>query len=121
MARVKGPLFSESATGKLGTDLLFRGGKSGTHVYALKPRSLATENTPSDAQLEVRERYSAAAQTWRDLDPSERAAWNAQAHADSRNVHGWALFLEAFEYNSVPDIMTWNDGLSTWNSGQRWG
>lgn len=96
MARVTDPLFSRSASGRIGADLLFRGGKSGPRV-SRPPDPRRTNQAPaSTAQAAVRARYSAAATSWIALAPEERQQWNSAARADARNIHGWALYLALF-------------------------
>lgn len=94
MARVTGPLFSESASGRIGTALLFRGGPAGPRVSRPPDPRRTNQGPPSEAQAAVRARYSEAAAAWRALAPAERERWNADARDDARPMHGWALYLE---------------------------
>jgi len=96
MARVTDPLFSKSASGRLGRDLLFRGGGSGTRVSRPPDPSRTNQGAPTAGQAAVRARYSAAAAQWRALDPDQREQWQFAAAADPRNLHGWALYLSLF-------------------------
>lgn len=114
MARVTDPLFSRSASGRIGTALLFRAGKSGPRVSRPPDPRRVNQAPPSTAQAAVRARYSAATSAWRALTPAERAQWNVDARSDPRNIHGWALFLQRFaplpENDPLPE--SYGDGIN---------
>lgn len=102
MARITDPLFSRAASGRIGTALLFRAGKSGPRVSRPPDPRRTNQAPPSTAQAAVRARYSAAADAWRALAPEDREQWNADARATGRNLHGWALYLERWHTDHPP-------------------
>ena len=68
MSKVRGALFSLTASGKLGDMLIFQGGMGATRVYPHKPK----RDPKSPAQLSHRASYQSAVSYWRALNEDER-------------------------------------------------
>jgi hypothetical protein len=101
MARIKGPLMSLSASGALGRDLLFRSGRKAGHVYRPADPCRVNQAEASAPQAAVRAVYRQAAASWRVLDPSQRAAWQARAAASGTGATAWNLYLADFHKASA--------------------
>ncbi len=102
MAKVRGPLFSLDAVGKVGGEICFRHHAGGVHVLPLAAPGTRTKGLkPTQAQLDHQARYRAANGAWRALSPVERAEWDTLAQRTGRNVSGWNLFLKA--WMAAPD------------------
>lgn len=83
MARVKGPLFSEKASGKFGKEIAFRCG----HFVLRAPKP--SKEDSSLAQNAQRETFKDAARVWgMTMTSDQRAAWEAfsKAVADQQGV-----------------------------------
>ena len=104
MARVRGALMSQEASGNFAGQMQFRCNRYGGHVY--RPPNPATQNQrpATQKQAAVRARYALA-----------RAAWNAKAR--QADVTGFNLFMAAvMRADSQPggtrwDHITWNEFL----------
>lgn len=73
MVRVKGPLFSLSASGTYLKKFVFRTTSTGSHV-ATRPATLPAR---SPAQLAHAQKVAEMAAAWSALPGATRAAWNA--------------------------------------------
>lgn len=121
MAKVRGPLMSMEASGNWAGQLQFRGNRYGGHVYRPPAPSTQNQAPPTEKQAAVRARYALARTAWNALSQVERDTWNTSAQLDPRPVTGWNLFLASrMLTGNIPLVMHWNDGLSKWNSNQRW-
>ena len=93
MARVKGPLMSQDASGTLAGDtrlrhlrghvLMYRGGEPGS----------VRRKSPSASQAEVRARFADARARWRTLSPKQRAYWQHVARELDAGLSAWNCFL----------------------------
>ncbi len=91
MAKVNGPLMSESASGNFGKAMEFRRTLNG-HVVTRQHRpGSVTPAQPSAAQLTQRTKYADAASQWQALTVSERLAYSDQAKP--QKITGWNLYL----------------------------
>jgi len=93
MARVTGPLFSQTAAGNMAKGALqFRADKWGSHVY--KPLNPAKQNRfpPSDAQILQRLRFGKVREAWTALGSVGQAYYNRLA-ASGGLMNGWNLYL----------------------------
>lgn len=105
MARIIGPLLSLDARGNWGQGALqFRGGLRATHAYRPAPPGAINQAPATTAQNLIRQRYRAAIEDWRALDPGERDDWNASAEA--QGLSGWNLFLQTCILNPTPQSTT---------------
>lgn len=90
MPKIKGPLFSISATGSVGPVLCFRATKRGAQAQ----RAPVPQAAPSPAQLAERARVKDASASWRILDATTKGEWLALATARSKNP--WILFCSEY-------------------------
>jgi hypothetical protein len=95
MAKVKGPLFSVSATGIFHDLLEYRtgGGKTTVHGRREPPASR------SSAQLAQSSRFADAVGGWRSLGPAQKAAWQAAAAGTGHT--GYQLYLSEYQTQAV--------------------
>lgn len=95
MAKVKGPLFSLSASGKFGEALEFRTGGGKTTVSAArvctKPRS--------EAQAAQSSRFSDAVAGWADLSELQKGNWKTWAKPTKLN--GYQLYLSEYSTQNI--------------------
>jgi hypothetical protein len=98
MAKVKGPMHSDSAGGQFGKNMIFRSGKKGTVVTGYYKPGSAKKFTLSEAQLAQRQKYGEAVEAWRALTNEEREIFNENAKA--QNISGWNLYFK--NYSPVP-------------------
>ncbi|MEY3288020.1 MAG: hypothetical protein RLZZ419_262 [Pseudomonadota bacterium] len=93
MARVTGPLFSQTAAGNMAKGALqFRADRWGSHVY--KPQAPAKQNQlpPSDAQVLQRMRFAMVRDAWTGLGINGQDYYNLLAAAGGL-MNGWNLYL----------------------------
>ena len=114
MAKVSGPLFSESASGNMASgNMQYRSGHWGTHVY--KPLSPGQQNQgkPSAAQAEKRKQFLTIRDNWHLLTPDAKQDYQAQA-AKIGNINGWNLFVSEGMTSMRPthDSLLTFDGLT---------
>lgn len=117
MARVRGALMSQEASGNFAGQMQFRCNRYGGHVY--RPPNPATQNQrpATQKQAAVRARYALARAAWNALGESESGAWVAMAKARQADVTGFNLFMAAvMRADSQPggtrwDQVTWNEFL----------
>lgn len=112
MARVRGPLMSQEASGNFAGQMQFRCNRYGGHVY--RPQDPATQNQrPATAkQSAQRARYALARVAWNTLEESESGAWVAMDKARQADVTGFNLFMAAvLGADSQPDGPRWGEAL----------
>lgn len=90
MAKIKGPLFSQKASGSVANFLTFSDRKTGQQ--ARFQRKQRYQRTP--AQRVGRDIYRAAIADWRSLTDYEREEYNKKAVG--KVVSGWNLFLKDY-------------------------
>lgn len=114
MARVKGPLYSVSASGRFTADLLFRSDQRGTRVARVGHAQPVTAPPATAPQSAVRQHFSLALAAWRLLNQPEKDAWNDLARGTGRNVHGWNLFASQYvePVGPEPGSCDFGDGLT---------
>lgn len=93
MARLTGPLHSETASGTVGGALTFSMRASGPQAR----RQRKQKYTPTAAQIAVREIYGAAVEGWRSLDSPTKETYNDRA--ESLFMSGYNLFVQEFLYS----------------------
>ena len=86
MARVKGPLFSLSASGTYLNKLVFRTNSKGTHVATL-PQNLPPR---SPAQTAHSQKIAEMVASWKSLAPATRLQWSSCGA--SYGLTGYALY-----------------------------
>lgn len=86
MARVKGPLFSLSASGTYLKQFVFRTRSTGTHV-ATRPATLPARSAAQNAHAQ---KVADMAAAWRHLAPATQAEWSACAL--SFGLTGYTLY-----------------------------
>jgi len=112
MAKISGPLFSQSAHGSIGAQLNYQRQVSGQIVR----RHSAPTGAPSAIQTQRRAHYSAGIAAWHSLTPAEKTAW-AQIGLTSA-ITGYNAFLSAWLTGSQPVPGTvWDNGETLWDSG----
>lgn len=89
MAKVKGPLFSLSASGNFQGLIEFR--TTDGQTVAAGPKAYVPPRTP--AQAEQTNRFKDAVIGWRALDPAGKAAWAAIAPS---NTSGYRLYISEY-------------------------
>jgi hypothetical protein len=94
MAKVKGPMHSDSAGGQFGKNMIFRSVKKGTVVTGYYKPGSAKKFTLSEAQLAQREKYGQAVEDWRALTNEEREIFNE--NAKPKNISGWNLYFKNY-------------------------
>ena len=93
MARVTGPLFSQTAAGNMAKGALqFRADKWGSHVY--KPQDPGKQNKlpPSEAQVLQRLKFGNVRDAWASLGINGQDYYNLLA-AEGGKMNGWNLYL----------------------------
>lgn len=93
MARVTGPLFSQTAAGNMAKGALqFRADRWGLHVY--KPQDPGKQNQlpPSEAQVLQRLKFGKVRDAWTGLGINGQDYYNLLAAADGK-MNGWNLYL----------------------------
>ncbi|MEY3879588.1 MAG: hypothetical protein RIQ94_383 [Pseudomonadota bacterium] len=93
MAKVSGPLFSETASGNLAKGALqYRSGHWGTQVY--KPLTPLKQNQgqPSPAQTARRELFNVVKDNWHALSAEAKKTYQDQAKALG-TMNGWNLYV----------------------------
>lgn len=94
MARVKGPLLSIAAHGRLGPRLLFRGGRKAAHAYMPADPAHVNQRPATPAQAAQRSAYRDLLTGWQSLPETDRNRWRALALDEDRAVNGWNLYLK---------------------------
>lgn len=89
MARVKGPLFSLSASGEF-RGMEFRTGSGSTVVAA--PKVVQAPRRP--AQLAQQAAFQAAITAWNSLDANSRQTWRTAA--STIGISGYQLYLREY-------------------------
>jgi hypothetical protein len=93
MARVTGPLFSQTAAGNMAKGALqFRADRWGSHVY--KPQAPGKQNQlePSEAQVLQRLKFGKVRDAWTGLGINGQDYYNLLA-AEGGKMNGWNLYL----------------------------
>ncbi|MEI6541968.1 MAG: hypothetical protein WCL60_00500 [Methylococcales bacterium] len=93
MAKVTGPLFSNTASGNLANgNLQYRSGHWGTQVYKPLTPSKQNQGKPSPAQTAQRARFKVVRDGWHALSPDTKQNYNNQAAALG-TMNGWNLYV----------------------------
>lgn len=90
MPRVKGPLFSVSASGVYENTLEFRA-SNGKNIVARKRKAPPGRSPAQQAQ---QTRISTAMQGWRDATTAQRIAWKTAAN--NNGLNGYQLYLREY-------------------------
>ena len=93
MARVTGPLFSQTAAGNMAKGALqFRADRWGSHVY--KPQDPTKQNqlSPSEAQVLQRLKFGKVRDAWTGLGINGQDYYTKLA-AEGGKMNGWNLYL----------------------------
>ena len=93
MSKVKGPLLSISASGKIADSIVF--GKWKGVKYA-RAYMAPPYNPQSSAQTAQRTKFSAAVALWQGKDASVKSDWNARAQALGYNMSGFNFFVQQY-------------------------
>lgn len=91
MARVRNPLFSQSAHGKYSPSLVYRRDARGHVVTKRSAPGSVNPFVPSAAQLSNRALYGSAVESWRALSQPERDAYDVLA--SGLPLSGWNYYL----------------------------
>jgi len=91
MAKVKGPLLSQVASGTIMDKISFRTTKRGSIVTPYHYPGKRNPSAPSFIQVERRDAFSAAVATWNALSAADKEQYNAAGSAV--NLTGWNLYL----------------------------
>jgi hypothetical protein len=95
MARVTGPLFSASASGKFGDICEFRQVGGRTVAGTIKKKTAP----PSDAQRLQASRFRTAAESWSTLNATQKDQWKDAAGAQGMN--GYQLYLREYLHQGI--------------------
>ena len=90
MPKVRGPLFSISASGKLGDVLVYQGGIGGPRVYAHGKK----RDPQTSAQLSQRSFFQSAVSYWHALNEDEREFYWVLGH--QHGMTGFNYFLSHY-------------------------
>jgi hypothetical protein len=100
MPKVKGPLFSLRASGKIGERLTFSERKTGHQARFQRKQ----KDRKSFEQLRNREVYFDAIGLWRKLSEEEKNYWRRQAVG--RSLSGFNLFVKNYYMNTIRKLAT---------------
>lgn len=90
MAKISGPLMSNSASGMIGERLTFSQRASGQQARFQRAQKV---DTPSWAQADQQSLYRVAYARWLSLSDAQRLAYDNEATAKNLKMSGWNLFL----------------------------
>jgi len=107
MAKIQGPLHSDSANGAFGKSMIFRKGKKGTTLARYYKPGIVNKFTPSQAQVDLRTNYGLAVEAWRALTTAEKEEFNLRAKQEGGKMSGWNLYLK--EYLALNPILEWGE------------
>jgi len=99
MARTNGPLFSESASKKLGKTMIFKTRDGRTHITKYNKPGYKNPFNPSDDQIEQRDFYGVLSFIWKNMSDADKANWNEQAGALAPHMSGWNYFIKRANAN----------------------
>lgn len=93
MAKVRGPLASLTAAGRIGPDLAYRGSPGGPTVQAIGPPT----SLPSPAQLTAQQRVATAAALWKSTvwTAQDKLWWAVEARMLGRMVSPYNAHLSS--------------------------
>jgi len=94
MSKVKGPLQSEQATGKLGKALIFRNRKGTKFASRFYYPGSKKSYTKSASQETQRQAYLEGTQAWGNLSPEEKGEYIARAMG--HKFTGYNLFMKEY-------------------------
>jgi len=103
MPKVKGPLFSLRASGKIGERLIFSERKTGHQARFQRKQ----KDRKSFEQFRNREVYFDAVGLWRKLSEEEKNYWRRQAVG--RSLTGFNLFVKNYYMNTIRKLATVKD------------
>ena len=93
MVKVRGPLFSNQASGSIGNGTIqFRTTKRGAQVVLPGAGKPTGNRTPTPNQTETRDQFKGIAAEWQDMTPELKAYWSTQATTKSL-PNGWSAYL----------------------------
>ena len=93
MARVKGPLMSQDASGTIAGDTRLRHMRGHVLMYRGGEPGSVRRQAPSASQVQVRSRFADARARWRTLSPKQRAYWQQVARELDAGLTAWNCFL----------------------------
>lgn len=117
MAKVKGPLFSLDAAGRIADALTFGRSKSGALARSMvKPAGARVVGPTSSAQALRRALYTRGVQRWRGLTEIERSLFSGAAAA--RQISPYNAFISAYLSGQVSALAAvWDAGATAWDAG----
>lgn len=117
MARIKGPLFSTAAAGRVASVLTFGRSASGALARAmLKPAGARPSPLATASQQTRRDLYAVAVADWHSLDEPTKNDWRALGKL--RALTGFNCFMRAaLTVPPSPLGTQWDSGATTWDSG----
>lgn len=117
MARVKQPLFSLDAAGRVAGALTFGRSRSGALARAMiRPAGARLVGPASTAQAQRRALYAAGVNRWHGLTELQKALFSGTASA--RSISPYNAFISAWLAGQIPELAAvWDDGASTWDAG----
>ena len=96
MAKIKGPLHSDSAGGNFSNSMIFRSGKFGSVVTkSYKPGSVQ-KSSPSDSQLLQRQKYATAVDFWKNFIAIEKSYWADFVINTNKLLTGYSAWLSYY-------------------------
>lgn len=112
MAKITGPLFSQSATGSIAKRVTFRETARGT--FAHKTPKASTSATPG--QIAQRANYQDAIVAWHALDGPTKQYWREIGII--MKMTGYNAFISDYlSALNVPAGIQWDSGATIWDSG----
>lgn len=96
MPKVKGPLFSLTASGTFRDILVFRS-RAGEETTVARPARFNPTRSP--AQEQQAGRFSDAVSGWRDLTTENKADWKAAASGSG--INGYQLYLREYQLQGI--------------------
>lgn len=104
MAKIKGPLHSDFASGTFKNQMVFRQLKSGCVLSKYYKPGSVNPFILSDSQIALHIRYGQAVGAWKSLDIVEKAVYNDRAKFVGDKFSGWNLFMKEFMLAPPPPI-----------------
>jgi hypothetical protein len=113
MAKIIGPLHSQTAAGSIGNLLTFQS----HHGAQIAKAWRAPIYTPTPSQRQRREKWHQGANAWHANSTAERAAWDAIG--EKTGLSAWAAFIAAYML-ATPQTggASWDAGATTWDNNQ---
>ena len=112
MAKVKGPLFSVSASGNIKKTFLF----SSWRGIPVVKQYVDIPDTLTDKKGAVRLAYSAGCDAWNDLTAAEKEPYKETGQR--KNLTGFNVFISQYLNNHIEDYTTATYGTSVYGTGR---